>query len=134
MTIGGVSYAVMESFESAAGAWVEVLDGPVSLRCWRAEPQAGANNIELQSLINRVYIVLPEVFGVNAWVRSVADRLAAQGYPALAVPLFSRTAPDLELAYDASDLAEGRRHKDATIRSELLGDNWGCVLCSYGKL
>ena len=122
VTIGGVSYAVMESFESAVGAWVEVLDGPVPLRCWWAEPQAGANDIELKSLANRVYIVLPEVFGVNAWVRSVADRLAAQGYPALAVPLFSRTAPDLELAYDASDLAEGRRHKDATTSDQILAD------------
>ena len=45
--------------------------------------------------------MLPEVFGVNAWVRSVADRLAAQGHPALAVPLFARTAPDLELSYEA---------------------------------
>tara|TARA_B000000532_G_C18732308_1_gene347403 strand:+ start:115 stop:732 length:618 start_codon:yes stop_codon:yes gene_type:complete len=62
------------------------------------------------------------VFGVNAWVRSVADRLAAQGHPALAVPLFSRTAPDLELAYDASDLAEGRRHKDATTSEQILAD------------
>ena len=75
-----------------------------------------------KSLINRVYIVLPEVFGVNAWVRSVADRLAAQGHPALAVPLFARTAPDLELAYDASDLAEGRRHKDATTSEQILAD------------
>ena len=66
--------------------------------------------------------MLPEVFGVNAWVRSVADRLAAQGYPALAVPLFARTAPGLELAYDASDLAEGRRHKDATTGEQILAD------------
>ena len=44
----------------------------------------------------------------------MADLLAAQGYPALAVPLFARTAPDLELAYNTSDLAEGRRYKDAT--------------------
>ena len=66
VTIGGVSYAVMESFGLAAGAWVDVLDGPVSLRCWWAEPQAGANDIELKSLVDRVYIVLPAVFGVNA--------------------------------------------------------------------
>ena len=59
---------------------------------------------------------------MNAWVRSVADRLAAQGHPALALPLFARTAPDLELAYDASDLAEGRRHKDATTADQILGD------------
>ena len=66
--------------------------------------------------------MLPEVFGLNAWVRSVAECLAAQGYPALAVPLFSRTAPDLELAYDASDLAEGRRHKDATASEQIVAD------------
>ena len=81
-----------------------------------------ANDIDSKSSLKRVYIVLPEVFGVNAWVRSVADRLAAHGYPALAVPLFSRTAPDLELAYDASDLAEGRRHKDATTSEQILAD------------
>ena len=69
-----------------------------------------------------MYVVLPEVFGLNAWVRSVTDRLAAQGYPALAVRLFARTEPDLELAYDASDLAEGRRHKDATTTEQILSD------------
>ncbi|WP_370631132.1 dienelactone hydrolase family protein [Synechococcus sp. MU1642] len=66
--------------------------------------------------------MLPEVFGVNAWVRSVADRLAAKGYPALAVPLFARTAPDLELAYKTSDLAQGRRHKEATTADQILAD------------
>ena len=70
----------------------------------------------------RIYIVLPEVFGVNAWVRSVADRLAAQGLPALAVPLFARTAPELELGYETSDLAQGRAHKDATTASQILSD------------
>ena len=66
--------------------------------------------------------MLPEVFGVNAWVRSVADRLAAHGHPALAVPLFARTAPDLELAYETSDLAQGRRHKDAATTEQILTD------------
>ena len=76
----------------------------------------------MKSYINRVYIVLPEVFGVNAWVRSVADRLAAQGHPALAVPLFARTAPNLDLAYKSSDLVQGRRHKDATTTDQILSD------------
>ena len=122
VTIACVSYAVMETSESSRSAWVEVLNASVCLCCWWAEPQSTANDNEFQSLIKRVYIVLPEVFGVNAWVRSVADRLAAHGYPALAVPLFSRTAPDLELAYDASDLAEGRHHKDATTSEQILAD------------
>ena len=122
VTIGGVSYAVMETSESSRGVWVEVLNGSACLRCWWAEPQRSANDIDSVSYSERAYIVLPEVFGVNAWVRSVADGLAAQGHPALAMPLFSRTAPDLELAYDASDLAEGRRHKDATTSEQILSD------------
>jgi carboxymethylenebutenolidase len=112
----------METSEPSGGAWVDVLNGPVRLRCWWAEPQADANDFESKSFINRFYIVLPEVFGLNAWVRSVADRLAAQGCPALAVPLFARTAPDLELAYETSDLAQGRRHKDATTAEQILAD------------
>ena len=110
----------MSSFPSPG--WVELANGVVPLRCWWALPQVNMNDADTKSLINRVYIVLPEVFGVNAWVRSVVDRLAAQGYPALAVPLFARTAPDLELAYDGSDLAEGRRHKDATTSYQILAD------------
>ena len=122
MTIGAVSYAVMESSELGGSAWVEVLNGPVCLHCWWAKPGITANDIESELLINRAYIVLPEVFGVNAWVRSVADRLAAQGHPALAVPLFARTAPNLELAYEPSDLAQGRLHKDATTTEQILGE------------
>ena len=127
VTIGGVSYAVMKTSGSSGGAWVEVLNGPVRLRCWWAELRDQVSDIGLKSCANRVYIVLPEVFGVNAWVRSVADRLAAQGHPALAVPLFARTAPDLELAYSASYLAEGRRHKDATTSEQILADVAGAV-------
>ena len=120
--IGGVSYAVMKTSGSSGGAWVDVLNGSVRLRCWWAEPQEQINDIELIKCRNRVYIVLPEVFGLNVWVRSVVDRLAAHGHPALAVPLFARTAPDLELAYEPSDLAQGRRHKDATTSEQILGD------------
>jgi carboxymethylenebutenolidase len=67
-------------------------------------------------------LVLPEVFGINGWVRSVANRLAAQGYVALAVPLFARTAPELELGYDPASLAEGRSHKERTTTAALLLD------------
>ena len=66
--------------------------------------------------------MLPEVFGVNGWVRSVADRLAAAGVPALALPLFARTAPGLDLSYSDQDLAEGRRHKDATTVDQIFAD------------
>ena len=102
--------------------WVQVVDGAVPLRCWWATPVSDQHDIGAITSQNRVFIVLPEVFGVNAWVRGVADRLAAAGLPALAVPLFARTAPELDLAYETSDLAQGRRHKDATTTDQILSD------------
>ena len=122
VTISCVSYAVIQTSESSVSGWVEVLNGTVCLRCWRADPLTCRGDTDTKSSIYRAYIVLPEVFGVNAWVRSVVDRLAAQGHPALGVPLFARTAPELELAYDPTDLVEGRRHKDATTAKQILGD------------
>ena len=62
------------------------------------------------------------MFGLSAWIRSVADRLAAHGHPALALPLFSSMALDLELAYAAFHPAEGRRHKYAITAHQILGD------------
>ena len=122
VTIGGVACGPVTISDSTSAGWVSVANGPLPLRCWWSPPAGCRHDIDNISNGNRAYIVLPEVFGVNAWVRSVADRLAAQGIPALAVPLFARTAPELELAYESSDLAQGRAHKDATTASQILSD------------
>jgi carboxymethylenebutenolidase len=94
----------------------QLLAGPqdLRLRCWWSVP-AG-------QLPRAAVLVLPEVFGLNAWVRSVADRLAAAGFAALAVPVFARTAPDLQLGYDEAGLLEGRRHRDAVTADQVLAD------------
>ncbi|NDG74847.1 MAG: dienelactone hydrolase family protein [Synechococcaceae bacterium WB8_1B_136] len=82
---------------------------------WWARPAAGC-------CPRAAVIVLPEVFGVNGWVRSVADRLAAEGYAALAISTFSRTAPDLDVGYDEAGLAAGREHRDRVTAEQLLAD------------
>jgi carboxymethylenebutenolidase len=43
-------------------------------------------------------VVLQEIFGVNAYVRSVCDRFAEAGYLALAPDLFWRQEPGVQLA------------------------------------
>ena len=45
-------------------------------------------------------IVLQEIWGVNHHIRSVADRLAALGYLAVAPDMFHRTAPGYQNTYD----------------------------------
>lgn len=52
-------------------------------------------------------VVFQEIFGVNAHIRSVADRVAAEGYVALAPEVFWRTAPGIELGYDEAGLQKG---------------------------
>ena len=85
-----------------------------AMPAWWARPAAAAPRAGV--------LVLPEVFGVNGWVRSVAERLAEQGYAALAISTFSRTAPDLDVGYDAEGLAAGREHRDRVSAEQLLAD------------
>ena len=67
-------------------------------------------------------LVFMEIFGVNAHIRSVTERIAAEGYVALAINYYHRTTPNMELNYDEAGVAEGRQHKDKTTRDGLLAD------------
>lgn len=120
-----------------SSGWCCINDGPVPLRCWWSPPEADPASIPALTRTGnasdplasrkRAVLVLPEVFGINAWVRSVADRFAAAGVPALAMPLFARTAPELDLSYGEMQLTEGRRHKNATTAAELLADGAAAI-------
>jgi carboxymethylenebutenolidase len=52
-------------------------------------------------------LVFQEIFGVNHHIRSVADRIAAEGYVALAPEPFHRNAPGIELGYDEKGMTRG---------------------------
>jgi carboxymethylenebutenolidase len=49
-------------------------------------------------------IVVQEIFGVNAHIRSVADGWARDGFLAVAPALFDRIRPGIELGYESADL------------------------------
>ncbi|MGY0503899.1 dienelactone hydrolase family protein [Luteimonas sp. e5] len=56
-------------------------------------------------------IVVQEIFGANAHVRSLIERLAADGWEALAPSMFDPVTPDaagIELDYDDAGMARGR--------------------------
>jgi carboxymethylenebutenolidase len=48
-------------------------------------------------------VVIQEIFGVNRWLRGVADAAAAQGYVAIAPDLYWRLKPGIELDSDRED-------------------------------
>lgn len=52
-------------------------------------------------------VVVPEIFGVNSHIRSVADGYAAQGYLAVSPSTFHRVKPGVELGYTKEDMDEG---------------------------
>lgn len=77
------------SFDSPAGA----------IGAWRADPMSAPRG---------AILVVQEIFGVNAHIRAVADRYAAEGYVALAPAYFDAVERDVELGYDQSGVARGR--------------------------
>ena len=93
-------------------AWLTISGSQAPLRCWFERPD------QPRSLV----LVLPEVFGINGWLRDVASQLVAAGHGVLVMPLFARTAPELDVGYDAAGLAEGRLHRDAVTAAGFHSD------------
>jgi carboxymethylenebutenolidase len=77
-------------------------------------------------------IVLQEIFGVNAHIREVTERIAREGYVAIAPALFDRIAPGFETGYTPEDIEIGREYAwGQTKASELLNDIQAA--CDYLK-
>ncbi|HUY28685.1 MAG TPA: dienelactone hydrolase family protein [Candidatus Binataceae bacterium] len=53
-------------------------------------------------------LVLQEIFGVNAHIRAVVERWAADGYVALAPDVFWRVEPGVDLGYTPQGMQKGR--------------------------
>jgi carboxymethylenebutenolidase len=53
-------------------------------------------------------VVVQEIFGVNAHVRSVVDRFARLGYTAIAPAFFDHVETGVELGYDEAGFARGK--------------------------
>jgi len=53
-------------------------------------------------------VVVQEIFGVNAHIRSVADGYARDGFLAIAPALFDRIEPNVELGYEGADAQRAR--------------------------
>ena len=116
---------------------IETLDGQSRFDTYIAQP-AGTPRAAI--------VVIQEIFGVNAGIRSKCDRLAADGYLALAPDLFWQIAPGVELDPDVPDQMSralnlmgkfdqdaGIRDIEATIRTArgMLGDGGKVGVVGY---
>ena len=102
------------------GQWTNVYSDDLPLRSWWVDSGDDCKYIS---------IVLPEVFGINNWIRRFSKKLASKNVPVLALPLYGRTAPKLDLGYGEEDLKLGRYHKNLTTFKNIIEDvsaaiNW----------
>ena len=99
---------------------ISTLDGAGRFDCYLARPEGRPR---------AAIVVIQEIFGVNAGIRRKCDKLAAEGYLALAPDLFWRVEPNVELDPDVPeqfqkalglmgqfDQDQGVRDIEATIR------------------
>lgn len=93
---------------------VNVTSGDVSLPSYLACPQEDGSWPGI--------VVIQEIFGVNAHIREVTERIAREGYVVIAPPIYQRQAPGFETGYEPEDIKIGREYKVNTKASELLQD------------
>ncbi|HEY5949622.1 MAG TPA: dienelactone hydrolase family protein, partial [Kofleriaceae bacterium] len=67
-------------------------------------------------------IVVPEIFGVNHHIRSVADRFTNDGYVAIAPALFDRFERNVDFAYTPDAIVRGRQIKAQVTPEMAMAD------------
>lgn len=94
--------------------WTQVANGELQIDAYLAEPTTSGTFPGV--------VVIQEIFGVNSHMREVTERIAREGYVAIAPAIYQRTAPGFDVGYSEADLVEGRKHKDLTTADQLLSD------------
>jgi carboxymethylenebutenolidase len=93
----------------AAGAMIDMKSGNDTVKAYVATPATPAKGAP-------AIVVVQEWWGLTDWVKSVADRFAAQGYVAIAPDLYrGKVATDPELAHELM-----RGLPDARARQDIL--------------
>ena len=89
-----------------------------------------SQDIEIDAYLSRpqdstpypAVIVIQEIFGVNDHIKDVTERIARQGYVAVAPAIYQRQAPGFAVGYSEEEVALGRKYKEQTKAKELLQD------------
>ena len=88
------------------------------LGAYRADPKGPAKG---------GVVVIQEIFGVNHHIRAVCDRLALEGYTAVAPALFDRTEKNFECGYTPDEIANARKFIAAPNWDAMLRDTQAAI-------
>jgi carboxymethylenebutenolidase len=101
------------------------LEGGKSMGGYLARPKSGGPHPSV--------MVFMEIFGINSHIRDVTERVAREGYVALAPDYFHRTGPGVELGYDEQGMARGMAMLGKLVASEMVSDARAAVAYLRGR-
>jgi carboxymethylenebutenolidase len=78
-------------------------------------------------------VVIQEIFGVNTHIRSVCERLAADGFLSIAPALYDRAERGIELAYGPEGVARGREMRQQVTDDMAMLDVAATVAWAKGQ-
>lgn len=81
----------------------------------------------------RGLVVVQEIFGVNAHMRAVSERLASHGYRVLCPQMFDRVQRNVELGYTPADVEKGRALRAQITEAQSLLDLEATAAAFGGK-
>jgi len=93
--------------------WIDVQGDDGTFQAYLALPRGGSGP---------AIVLIQEIFGVNAHIRSVAEQYAADGYVVLAPDLFWREGAHIELGYDDADWKKAVALKGKTDTDKAVAD------------
>ena len=71
--------------------------------------QLGAYRADPTGAPKAIVVVIQEIFGVNHHIRAVCDRLAGEGYVAIAPAIFDRVERNFQSGYSPDEIAVARK-------------------------
>jgi carboxymethylenebutenolidase len=72
-------------------------------------------------------VVIQEIFGVNHHIRAVCDRLAAEGYVAIAPAIFDRVERNFQSGYSPDEIAVARKFVASPDWAAMLRDTQAAI-------
>ena len=72
-------------------------------------------------------VVIQEIFGVNSHIRNICDRLANEGYAAVAPAIFDRIEPNFQSGYSPDEVAVARKFVASPDWPAMLRDTQAAI-------
>lgn len=72
-------------------------------------------------------VVIQEIFGVNSHIRNICDRLAKEGYVAIAPAIFDRSEPNFQSGYSPEEVAVARKFVASPDWPAMLRDTQAAI-------